>query len=48
MSAAMNGCVIVSMPVEWLSIIKNSMQDIIPAFDSNRMADEYYKKLYMV
>jgi starch phosphorylase len=24
-----------------------SMQDIIPAFDSNRMADEYYKKLYM-
>ena len=34
-------------PVEWLSIIKNSMQDIIPAFDSNRMADEYYKKLYM-
>ncbi len=34
-------------PAEWLSIIKNSMQDIIPAFDSNRMADEYYKKLYM-
>ena len=34
-------------PAEWLSVIKNSMQDIIPVFDSNRMADEYYKKLYM-
>jgi glycogen phosphorylase len=34
-------------PAEWLSVIKNSMQDIIPAFDSNRMADEYYDKLYM-
>lgn len=33
-------------PERWLSIIKNSMQDIIPAFDSNRMADEYYTLLY--
>ena len=33
---------------QWLSIIKNSMTDIIPRFDSNRMVDEYYKKLYAI
>lgn len=33
-------------PARWLSIIKNSMQDIRPHFDSNRMASEYYEKLY--
>jgi glycogen phosphorylase len=33
-------------PSRWLSLIKNSMQDIIPYFDSNRMAAEYYEKLY--
>ncbi|MFD1185303.1 alpha-glucan family phosphorylase [Pontibacter rugosus] len=31
---------------KWLSIIKNSMQDIMPYFDSDRMAQEYYEKLY--
>ncbi len=31
----------------WLSIVKNGMQDIIPQFDSNRMAKEYYEKLYL-
>lgn len=30
----------------WLEIEKNSMRDIIPIFDSNRMAKEYYEKLY--
>lgn len=30
----------------WLQIMKNGMQDIIPQFDSNRMAKEYYEKLY--
>jgi starch phosphorylase len=33
-------------PDRWLSIIKNSMMDIMPYFDSNRMAGEYYEKLY--
>lgn len=30
----------------WQAIIRNSMQDIIPYFDSNRMAKEYYRQLY--
>jgi glycogen phosphorylase len=34
-------------PKEWLKIIKNSMHDILPTFDSLRMADEYYKKMYL-
>ena len=33
-------------PEEWLSMIKQSMNDIIPYFDSNRMATEYYQQLY--
>lgn len=33
-------------PGQWIRVIKNSMTDIIPLFDSNRMADEYYTKLY--
>jgi starch phosphorylase len=33
-------------PSSWLSIMKNSMQDIVPYFDSNRMAAEYYEKFY--
>lgn len=33
-------------PARWLAIIKNSMQDIVPQFDSDRMAAEYYEKLY--
>jgi starch phosphorylase len=33
-------------PNRWLDIIKNSMLGIIPQFDSNRMAKEYYEKLY--
>jgi starch phosphorylase len=31
---------------EWIEIMKNSMSDVIPAFDSGRMAHEYYQKLY--
>jgi starch phosphorylase len=34
-------------PAQWLSVIRNSMRDISPAFDSNRMAREYYEHLYM-
>lgn len=33
-------------PARWLEIEKNSMKDIIPQFDSQRMATEYYEKLY--
>jgi starch phosphorylase len=33
-------------PEQWLKIVKKGMQDIIPAFDSNRMAIEYYEKIY--
>lgn len=33
-------------PKKWLAIIKNSMQEIVPQFDSNRLAREYYKKMY--
>ncbi|HEU4606619.1 MAG TPA: alpha-glucan family phosphorylase, partial [Chitinophagaceae bacterium] len=33
-------------PARWLQMMKSSMQDIIPYFDSNRLAGEYYQKLY--
>jgi glycogen phosphorylase len=35
-------------PNRWVEIVKNGMKDIIPEFDSNRMAREYYEKLYVV
>jgi starch phosphorylase len=35
-------------PDQWISIVKNSMTDIIPQFDSNRMGKEYYTSLYSV
>jgi len=31
---------------KWLSIIKKAAKDIVPAFDSGRMVDEYYQKMY--
>jgi glycogen phosphorylase len=31
---------------KWQSIVKSSMRDVLPYFDSGRMADEYYQKLY--
>jgi glycogen phosphorylase len=34
-------------PARWLSVMKNSMRDIVPAFDSNSMADKYYKQMYL-
>jgi starch phosphorylase len=33
-------------PEKWQSIVKSSMKDVVPYFDSGRMADEYYTKLY--
>ena len=33
-------------PKDWIKIVKQSMKDVVPFFDSNRMADEYYRKMY--
>ena len=33
-------------PDEWSRIVLNSMNDVAPFFDADRMADEYYKKIY--
>ncbi len=33
-------------PDEWLKVVKSSMTDVLPCFDSGRMAQEYYNKLY--
>ncbi len=33
-------------PADWLQIAKNSMREVFPQFDSHRMADEYYQRLY--
>ena len=34
-------------PVKWTKIMKTSMTDVLPYFDSGRMAQEYYEKMYM-
>jgi len=31
---------------EWIKIMKNSMTDVIPAFDSGRMVHQYYTDMY--
>ncbi|GAA4835287.1 alpha-glucan family phosphorylase [Algivirga pacifica] len=33
-------------PEEWLQMVKNSMNDVLPFFDSSRMASQYYEKVY--
>lgn len=33
-------------PAKWLKLMKAGMTDVLPYFDSARMADEYYEKLY--
>lgn len=33
-------------PDDWSKIVLNSMNDVVPFFDADRMADEYYKKIY--
>lgn len=33
-------------PAQWLKLVKAGMKDVLPYFDSGRMADEYYTKLY--
>ena len=34
-------------PDEWSRIVFRSMNDVVPFFDSDRMAAEYYEKMYM-
>lgn len=33
-------------PVQWTEMMKNAINDVLPAFDSSRMAHEYYIKMY--
>ncbi len=33
-------------PDTWTRIVMNSMNDVVPFFDSDRMADEYYRRIY--
>jgi starch phosphorylase len=33
-------------PAQWLKMMKAGMTDVLPAFDSGRMAKEYYERLY--
>jgi starch phosphorylase len=34
-------------PDKWAKVVKASMKDVLPYFDSGRMADEYYEKMYL-
>jgi starch phosphorylase len=31
---------------QWMQVVKQAAKDIVPAFDSGRMAQEYYDKMY--
>jgi glycogen phosphorylase len=33
-------------PDDWSRLVFNSLNDIVPFFDSDRMADEYYRRIY--
>jgi starch phosphorylase len=33
-------------PKKWLEIVKNGMKEVVPFFDADRMATEYYDRLY--
>ena len=33
-------------PDEWDRVVMNSMNDVVPFFDADRMVDEYYTKIY--
>jgi glycogen phosphorylase len=35
-------------PAEWNAIVKRAFADVSPAFESGRMADEYYTKLFNI
>jgi starch phosphorylase len=33
-------------PDDWYRVVLNSMNEVVPFFDADRMVDEYYKKIY--
>ena len=33
-------------PKSWYKIVKNGIKEVVPFFDSDRMADDYYQVLY--
>ena len=33
-------------PDQWIEIVRNSMSGVVPEFDSGRMVNEYYEKMY--
>lgn len=33
-------------PEEWVNMVFQAMKDVVPAFSSHRMAEDYYRKLY--
>jgi starch phosphorylase len=33
-------------PDQWNEIVAHSLEEVVPYFDSDRMADEYFEKLY--
>jgi starch phosphorylase len=33
-------------PERWNEIVLQSMNDVVPFFDADRMADEYYRRIY--
>ncbi|MBS1489999.1 MAG: alpha-glucan family phosphorylase [Bacteroidetes bacterium] len=35
-------------PAKWIKLMKTAKKEVTPRFDSSRMADEYYKKMYLV
>lgn len=34
-------------PADWSAVVLQSMNDVVPFFDSDRMATEYYEKMYL-
>jgi glycogen phosphorylase len=35
-------------PEKWNNIVKTAMKEVVPSFDSGRMAKEYYEKMYTI
>jgi starch phosphorylase len=35
-------------PKKWNKIVMTAMKQVVPEFESGRMADEYYKKVYNI
>jgi starch phosphorylase len=34
-------------PEKWLKVVKTGMKEVMPFFDSGRMATEYYEQMYL-